>query len=210
MTIEAQQRSRQQHPRAYWVAAAAVAAGAMVSVALGVYGRQHQPSGQATWMFGFPSMIGMKVWLALVAGGLAVVQLTSALWLYGKLGRPAGRAVGIAHPRVGHHCSPGQPAGRLSLPLVAGFPVLRREGDGPRSIRLRLLRSVRHQDPGPAYQSESWVAPPPWPAAYCFRPSSSWCSPHHSGTSTTLAFPPAASVPDRSAAEPEPSRSQGG
>jgi hypothetical protein len=91
----------QHRPRVYWVAAAAMAAGAAVSVALGVYGSQHQPTGQTTWMFGFPSMIGMKVWLASVAGVLALVQLTSALWMYGKLGRPAGRAVATAHRMSG-------------------------------------------------------------------------------------------------------------
>jgi len=87
----------QQHPRTYRGAAAAVAAGAAVSVALGVYGGQHQPTGQAIFTFGFDSMIAMKVWLALAVGVLALVQLVSALWIYGKLGRPAGRAVTITH-----------------------------------------------------------------------------------------------------------------
>src|SRR6186997_3127825 len=92
MTVQAPQ-----HPNAFRVAAVALAAGAVVAVALGVFGSRHQPTGEATWMFGFSSMIGMKVWLGVVAAVLAVVQLTSALWLYGKLGRPAGRAVGLAH-----------------------------------------------------------------------------------------------------------------
>jgi hypothetical protein len=92
MTSEAQQ-----HQRAYGVAATAIAAGAVVSVVLGVYGSRHTPSSEATWMFGFPSMIAMKVWLASVAGVFAVVQLISALWLFGKLGRPAGPAVGLTH-----------------------------------------------------------------------------------------------------------------
>lgn len=86
-------------PRSYSVpvAAAAIIAGALVSVALGVYGSQHEPSGATTFTMGFASMTAMKVWLAAVAGGLALVQLTSALWMYGKLGRPAGRAVSITH-----------------------------------------------------------------------------------------------------------------
>ena len=107
MTIHAQE-----HPRTYWVAGAAMAAGAVVSVALGVYGSAHQPTGQATWMFGFPSMLAMKVWLAVVAGVLAVVQLLSALWMYGKLGRPAGRTIGLAH-RLS-----GTTAVLLSLPIA--------------------------------------------------------------------------------------------
>jgi len=87
----------QQHPGTYRVVAATVAAGAAVSVALGVYGSQHQPTGQASFTFGFDTMIAMKVWLALVVGVLALVQLVSALWIYGKLGRSAGRAVIMTH-----------------------------------------------------------------------------------------------------------------
>lgn len=92
MTTQAQQR-----PGTSRVAAVAVAAGAAVSVALGVYGSQHQPTGQAIFTVGFGSMIAMKVWLAVAVGALALVQLVSALWMYGKLGRPAGRAVAITH-----------------------------------------------------------------------------------------------------------------
>jgi len=92
MTVQAQQ-----HPGTYRVAAAAVAAGASVSVALGVYGARHQPTGEAIFTLGFGSMIAMKVWLALVVGALALVQLVSALWIYGRLGRPAGRAVTRTH-----------------------------------------------------------------------------------------------------------------
>jgi hypothetical protein len=92
MTAHTQQRSR-----TFSVAAAAIAAGAVVSVALGVYGHEHEPTGQAITTFGFGSLIAMKVWLASIAGGLALVQLTTALWMYGKLRRPAGRAVSIVH-----------------------------------------------------------------------------------------------------------------
>jgi hypothetical protein len=92
MTVEAQQ-----HPGTSRIVAVAVAAGAAVSVALGVYGGQHQPTGQAVFTFGFGSMIAMKVWLALAVGALALVQLVSALWMYGRLGHPAGRAVAITH-----------------------------------------------------------------------------------------------------------------
>jgi hypothetical protein len=92
MTVQSQH-----HPGTSRAVAAAAAAGATVSVALGVYGGQHQPTGQAIFTFGLGSMIAMKVWLALVVGALALVQLVSALWMYGKLGRPAGRAVAITH-----------------------------------------------------------------------------------------------------------------
>jgi hypothetical protein len=107
MTAHTQQRSR-----TLSVAAAAIAAGAVVSVALGVYGHEHEPTGRAIFTFGFGSMIAMKVWLASVAGGLALVQLTTALWMYGKLGRPAGRAVSIVHR------SSGAIAVLVSLPVA--------------------------------------------------------------------------------------------
>ena len=97
MTTESRQRARRKHQNAYWVAAMAIAAGAAVSVALGLFGSLHEPTGQDGWTLGFGNAIAMKVWLGLVVSVLALVQLTTALWLYGKLGRPAGRAVGIVH-----------------------------------------------------------------------------------------------------------------
>lgn len=83
--------------RALPVTLGAVAAGAALALALGVYGSSHQPSGQAISTFGFGSMIAMKVWLGVVAGVLALTQLISALWMYGKLGRSAPRAVSVVH-----------------------------------------------------------------------------------------------------------------
>jgi len=75
----------------------ALLAGALVAVALGVYGAQHTPTGRPITTLGFESMIAMKVWLGFVAGGLGLVQLLTALWMYGKLGRPAPSAVGLVH-----------------------------------------------------------------------------------------------------------------
>lgn len=74
-----------------------IATGAFVAVALGVYGRQHVPTGAEITTLGFGSMIAMKVWLGVVAGILAVLQLIGALWMYGRLGRPAPRVVGLLH-----------------------------------------------------------------------------------------------------------------
>lgn len=87
----------QRNGRAGGVALAALGAGAAVAVALGVYGTTHQPTGEAIWTFGFGSMIAMKVWLGAIVGVLALGQLVSALWIYGKLGRPAPRAVSLVH-----------------------------------------------------------------------------------------------------------------
>lgn len=75
----------------------ALLTGGLVAVALGVYGAQHSPTGEAISTLGFSSLIAMKVWLGLVAGGLGLVQLLTALWMYGKLGRSAPSAVGPVH-----------------------------------------------------------------------------------------------------------------
>jgi hypothetical protein len=63
----------------------AAGAGAAVSLSAGVYGRLHAPTGQAIVDFGFPSVISMKAWLATGAFVLAMGQLTSALWMWGRL-----------------------------------------------------------------------------------------------------------------------------
>ncbi len=52
--------------------------GAAVSVALGVYGNMHQPTGIAVNISGFSSQQTVKVWLASGAAALAIVQLVSA------------------------------------------------------------------------------------------------------------------------------------
>jgi hypothetical protein len=76
-------------------------AGALVAVILGVYGRVHTPTGQAVITGPFPSMIAMKVALTTVALVLALVQLTSALWMYGKLRVPAPAWIGAFHRGTG-------------------------------------------------------------------------------------------------------------
>jgi hypothetical protein len=59
--------------------------GIAVSVGLGVYGNLHQPTGIAVNISGFSSQQTVKVWLASGAATLAVVQLVSALVMYGKV-----------------------------------------------------------------------------------------------------------------------------
>lgn len=82
-----------------WVGAAL--AGALVSVALGVYGAVHTPSGRAVATFGFGDLLTMKVWLASVVGVLALAQLVTALWMFGRLGLPAPRHLGTVHRLTG-------------------------------------------------------------------------------------------------------------
>jgi hypothetical protein len=79
----------------------AALAGAAVAVLLGVYGRHHDPSGQALFTLGFSSTLNMKAWLATIVLALAVAQIALALWLYGKIGRAAPSWAGDAHRLVG-------------------------------------------------------------------------------------------------------------
>ncbi len=90
----------------------AAALGAAVAVALGVYGRVHDPSQQLVFTLIFSSTIAMKVWLATVALAFAVVQLLTAAWIYGRLPWRAPPWLGIAH-RVS-----GRTAFIISLPVA--------------------------------------------------------------------------------------------
>jgi hypothetical protein len=78
-----------------------LAAGAVVSVALGIYGKVHSPTGRALFPTPFPSYFDMKVWLTIVALGFALVQLVTALWMYGKLGLRAPSWAGTVHRVTG-------------------------------------------------------------------------------------------------------------
>lgn len=76
----------------------AVVLGVGISVGLGVYGRFHQPSGVAISLAGFSSGLSVKAWLGSVAFALALVQLVTALRMYGRLGRAAtGRVASMVH-----------------------------------------------------------------------------------------------------------------
>ena len=76
-------------------------AGAVVAVALGVYGKVHTPTGRALFPTPFPSFFAMKVWLTAVAVVFALVQLVTALWMYGKLGGRAPSWAGTLHRTTG-------------------------------------------------------------------------------------------------------------
>ena len=79
-----------------------LAVGAVVAVALGVYGKNHHPTGHALFFRPFPSMFAMKVWLTAGAVVLAFVQLFSALRMWGKIGRgPAPAWIGPLHRTSG-------------------------------------------------------------------------------------------------------------
>ena len=72
--------------------------GAAVSVALGVYGGLHEPTFEPIFTFGFAELFDMKAWFTTAAATLALVQLATALRMYGRIGTgPASAAVGVTH-----------------------------------------------------------------------------------------------------------------
>lgn len=94
---------------------AALLLGAGVAVALGVYGRAHTPDFEALPSLGFSGPGAFKSWGASVVLVLALLQLLSALWLYGKLPvtRKAPAWLGTVHR------SSGALAFVVSLPVAA-------------------------------------------------------------------------------------------
>lgn len=88
-------------------------AGAAVAVALGAYGSVHDPTGQTITTLGFSGMINMKVWLTTGAAALGIVQLVTALRLFGRIGRGRSpRWVAVVHR------TSGTVAVLLSLPVA--------------------------------------------------------------------------------------------
>lgn len=72
--------------------------GAAISVAFGVYGQVHTPTGIAVNVAGFTSPQTVKVWLASAAAYFAILQLLSALAMWGKLpGVTAPSWIGVFH-----------------------------------------------------------------------------------------------------------------
>ncbi len=86
---------------------------AAVAVGLGVYGKVHDPEGTAFNLAGFSSTSAVKSWLATTAFGFALVQVVSALMVYGKLPGPgwsatlhrwSGRIAFLVAVPVAVHC----------------------------------------------------------------------------------------------------------
>jgi hypothetical protein len=61
--------------------------GVGVALAIGLYASEHQPSGESILGDGlfFSATINMKVWLATAVAVLALLQITTALWMYERL-----------------------------------------------------------------------------------------------------------------------------
>jgi len=95
---------------------AAGAMGAVIAIALGLYGRVHDPASDLSITLGFADTITMKVWLSTAAVLFALFQVFSALWMYGRLpfaDRPSwlgdahrisGRLAFLISLPVAYHC----------------------------------------------------------------------------------------------------------
>jgi uncharacterized protein DUF6529 len=90
--------------------------GGLVALTLGLYGRLHSPTGIAVNIAGFSSPGYVKSWLATVATVGAIIQVVSALVMYGKIPRVSapswigglhrwsGRIAFLAAVPVAIHC----------------------------------------------------------------------------------------------------------
>ena len=95
---------------------AAGAMGAVVALALGLYGAVHEPASDLAITLGFADTITMKVWLSSVAVLFALFQVFTALWMYGRLPlatrpswlanahRISGRLAFLISLPVAYHC----------------------------------------------------------------------------------------------------------
>jgi hypothetical protein len=108
--------------------------GAGVALTLGIYANAHSPASDLTITLGFTNTITMKVWLTTIVLCFAVIQLLSALWLYGRL------PVGDAPSWLGSvHRISGRLAFLVSLPVA--YQCLYQLGFQHSSARV-LLHSI--------------------------------------------------------------------
>ncbi|HYF45045.1 MAG TPA: DUF6529 family protein [Acidimicrobiales bacterium] len=89
-------------------------AGGAVAVAVGAYAQVHDPTGEAPYQLFFSGTLNLKVWFATGAVLLALVQLLTALRLYGRLAWPAEQPAWWAEL----HRLSGTLAFALSLPVA--------------------------------------------------------------------------------------------
>ena len=89
-------------------------AGAAVSLALGVYAHVHRPTGGAIVDLGFPSVKYMKAVLTSVSTGFVLLQVVSAMAMFGRLPIASADATWVA---IAHRWS-GTVAFVVSLPVA--------------------------------------------------------------------------------------------
>jgi hypothetical protein len=93
---------------------AAMAIGALVSVGIGAYSKMHEGTGVALNLAGFSSGLAAKAWLASIALVLAIIQVLSAMAMWGRLpGYQAGHGTAVMHRWS------GRLAVIVSLPVAA-------------------------------------------------------------------------------------------
>lgn len=110
MTSATQQRS----PTALSLTGALLL-GVVVALSVGVYAGLHDPASRPLATLGFSGMLQMKAWLTTIASLLLVVQLSTALWMWGRLPGVTSAAPGWAS--VVHRWS-GTTAFVLTLPVA--------------------------------------------------------------------------------------------
>jgi hypothetical protein len=114
---------------------AVVLVGAVVAVSLGVYAKVHTPSGRPLFTLGFSGMLQMKAWLSTGAIVLLILQLGTALWMWGRL-----PGAGSAPPWAAQlHRWSGSVAFALTIPVA--FHCLWALGFGTTNTRV-IVHSV--------------------------------------------------------------------
>jgi hypothetical protein len=95
-------------------AAVVLLVGFGVALALGLYARLHTPARKPIFLLGFSGMLQMKAWVSTAALFFVLVQVATALWMWGRL---PGRPVAPGWVPDLHHWS-GAIGFALSLPVA--------------------------------------------------------------------------------------------
>ena len=66
--------------------------GAAVALSIGLYARLHTPTERPVTTLGFSGILQMKAWLTTAAVVFVIVQVVTALWMWGHLPRAADAA----------------------------------------------------------------------------------------------------------------------
>ena len=111
-------------------AGGALLVGALVAVTLGIYAHEHSPAGRPIFTLGFSGMLQMKAWLTTIVAVLVLVQLGTALWMWGRLPGVSGAPSYVAPI----HRWSGAVAFAVSLPVA--FHCMWALGFGAGSFRV--------------------------------------------------------------------------
>lgn len=71
--------------RTRWAIVWTLLLGDAVAVGLGLYAHEHTPKPKPLFLAGFSGAIQFKTWFATIALAFILMQLISALWMYGRL-----------------------------------------------------------------------------------------------------------------------------